>query len=1013
MQTTRCGLGWALIVLAGAAVAGDSVWTSSGPLGGGVFELAFHPSDPQTAYATTRGAVFKTINGGATWTRASRGIIATSVYPLPLVLDREAPNTLYTADSSQRIYRSSDGGGSWQIVDNDLDPDFLFGVLSDVAGSSSKLFLGGRSQVVTGLPQLFKSNNRGANFIRVGTGLPADRRIATITIDPLDANTVFVGTYGESLNEASLFRSSDGGNTFAPILNLFGALGYQPDVQDLSFIPGTGATGSIFAVIDYNIYHSADGGSNWTGPHGPAEVITAHPTDPLKAYFGRADGAFVWFAPNPLPSFSPYSEGLTPNASYVAIPGGEPVPAAVSRLVAQPGYPAAGTSLFASTNGSGVFRRAEGASSWSAGGQPAGVGVRALAIQPHPALANGNGSPQILAGHSGSAVSSPGLYRSTDQALNWSAFNNGVRAGELQSLIIDPTTLGGPISATVMYAGGAAVRRDTAYSGAGLLHSANNGASWQSIDGDLPDDGSGDPYIGLVRELVLDPRSCPTPPVTGPCTTGGLQTLYALAEGRAFNIVRGPGTATPTGAGNPFEFSHRLVRTSNLGSNWTALDGAGSGLPTSYGNDDLVQRIHPTALAIDPNNSSLLYLGTEAIYDDLNTSDAIVPADLASGIFKSTNGGTTWTHLNSNGLPTKTGFSNTQLDVAALLIDPLDSNVLWAALTDLRSTGFSTIYRSADAGASWQRHDEGLNGSVELRALVFDPQNRHILYAAAGGFEANPGAVYRGVWNPGTQSISWLSISIGLPAESAFSIAVDPFNANVLHAGTDAGVASIQRQPDADNDGIPDALENLAPDVPGGIVGPGDGNGDGIMDSIQRDVGSIGVSIRRGEGSTAIAVTSDLISGSGSAACSNGTAQAVDVQLLEPIALGRDPVVGSNAFYAHSYGTNGFEVVGCASAVINIRYHGAVFAPGAHWSFRVFAPEQIGDAASIRWLDFSQNATRISGDTWQVQLTAGEFGSYRPDLDAIRFIGGPACYDPLLFADGLESTPPPAPSCPD
>ncbi len=1013
MQTTRRWCGWALSVLAGTAVAGDSIWTSTGPLGGGVFELAFHPSDPLTAYATTRGAVFKTVDGGATWVRASRGIIATSVYPLPLVLDRDAPNTLYTSDSSQRIYRSSDGAASWQIVENDLDPDFLFEVLSDVAGSSNKLFVGGRSQVVTGLPQLFKSNNRGANFIRVGAGLPADRSIATITVDPLNANTVYVGTYGASLNEASLFRSNDGGNNFVPILNLFGTLGYQPDVQDLSFIPGTGTSGSIFAVIDYNIFHSADGGANWTGPHGPAEVITAHPTDPLKAYFGRADGAFVWTAPNPSPSFFPYSEGLTPNASYVAIPGGAPVPAEVSRLVAQPGYPAPGTSLFVSTNGSGVFRRAEGAGVWSASGNPAGAGIRALAIQPHPALANANGSPQVLAGHSGAGAPSPGLYRSTDQALSWNAYNNGVRAGELQSLVIDPTTLGGNISATVMYAGGAAVRSDTAYSGAGLLRSSNNGASWQTIDGDLPVDENAHPYIGLVRELVLDPRSCPVPPVSGPCTTGGLQTLYALAEGRAFAIVRRSDPPVPTGSGNPYEFSHRLVRTSNLGASWTALDGTGSGLPTSFGNDDLAQRITPTSLAFDPNNSNLLYLGTEAIYDDFNTGDAIVPADFASGIFRSSNAGATWTHLASNGLPTKVGFSNTQLDVAALLIDPLDGNVLWAALTDLRNTGFSTIYRSADAGATWLPHNEGLNGSVELRDLVFDPQNHHILYAAAGGYEANPGAIYRGVWDPGTQSITWLSISIGLPAESAYSVAVDPFNANVLHAGTDAGVASILRQPDTDNDGIPDAVENLAPDVPGGIAGPGDGNGDGVLDAVQRDVGSIGVSIRRAEGSAAVAVTSDLISGTGSAACINGTAQAVDVQLLEPIALGRDPVAGSSALYAHSYGTNGFELVGCNTAVINIRYHGASFTPGSLWTFRVFAPLVAGDAASIQWHDFSGNASRISNDTWQVQLSAGEFGSYRPDLNAIRFVGGPACYNPLLFADGLESTPPAAPICPE
>ncbi|MDZ4811164.1 MAG: hypothetical protein SGI99_00930 [Pseudomonadota bacterium] len=1006
MQTARrwgCG---ALIMLAGTVSAGNSVWTSTGPLGGGVFELIFSPLDPQTAYATTRGSVYKTVDSGASWARSSNGLVATSVYPLPLALDLEAPDTLYTFDSSLRLYRSDNGGDSWQILDDNLDADFLFSKISDVAGEAGSLFIGGVSQSITGLPQLFKSSDGGEVFVRIGTGLPADANIASITVDPLNANVVYVGIYGSgAVNQASLFRSNDGGANFVPSLNLFGTLGYQPDVQDLSFIAGTGATGSLFAVIDSNIYHSANGGTNWTGPHGPADRITAHPTDPLKSYFARSDGAFVWFAPNPTPTFLPYNDGLTPNISYTSIPGNVPIRAAVWRLVPQPGYPAPGTSLFATTEGSGVFEREESAPSWIAvATNPAGVGVRALAIHPHPSLNAVGGSNVLLAGHSGYAVTSPGLYRSTDQALSWALFNTGVRATELQTLRIDPTTLGGSIANTVMYAGGASAGVDPAYLGAGLLRSVNNGVNWLTMDGNLPQDVTGHANIGLVRDLVLDPRSCPTPPPSGPCTTGGLQKIYALAEGHLVETVVGPVTT--------YEFTNRIVRSTDQGSTWFALDGAGSGLPASFSNDDVSQRITPNALLVDPNNSAVLYLGTDAIYDDFDTGDPVNPADLPSGIFKSTNAGVLWTHLNSNGLPTKSSFNNTQLDVAALLIDPTNSNILWAALTDLRNTGYSTIYRSNDAGANWVRKDEGINGSVEMRALVFDPQDHNILYAAAGGYEANPGAVYRGVWNAGTQSIVWLSISIGLPAESAHTIAVDPFNPDVLHAGTDAGVVSITRSPDQDNDGIPDAAENQAPDVPGGIVGPGDGNGDGQMDATQRDVGSIGVSIRQPSGTGLGAVTTDLINGVGSAACSNGTAQAVDVQLIAPTALGLDAVDGTQYFYTHPLGTNSFEVLGCSSASIRIRYHGAAFVSPL-WTFRIFAPLIAGDPNNIAWYDFSSNATRVGLDTWQINLTAGAFGSYRPELDAIHFVGGPACFNPVLFGDGFESNPTVIPPCPN
>lgn len=1002
MYSVRCCGFWVLLLFCNVTFAGDSRWTTAGPLGGGVFQLAFDPTDAQTAYATTRGGVYKTRNAGVNWARASDGIVATTVYPLPLVLDGDAPQILYTFDSSLRLYRSNDGGDTWQILRTNLATSFLFQTISDVAGETGSVFIGGVSQSTTGLPQLFKSDATGKNFVRVGTGLPVDARIATITIDPLNPNLVYVGVYGNgSLDQASLFRSVNGGLTFSPRLNLFSALGYQPDVQDLSFIAGTGASGSLFAVINYNIYHSANGGVNWTGPHGPASTITAHPSDALKSYVGRADGAFIWQAPNPMPSFLSYNEGFTPNNTYLSIPGGEPIRAAVSRLVTQPGFPAAGKSLFATTDGSGVFARQDNAASWRATtGNPPGVGVRALAIHQHPSLNTAAGSNVIFAGHSSFSVSSPGFYRSTNQALSWLPLNTGLRANELHALRIDATTLSGDISNTVLYAGGASSTTDGSYSGAGLFRSINNGVNWQSIDGDLPLDAGLHANIGLIRDLVLDPRSCQAPPVIGPCTSGGLRRIYALAEGHA--VISGAN----------YSFTHRLVRSDDFGVTWARLDALSSGLPPSFSNAEIAQRITPNRLVIDPNNSNVLYLGTGALYDDFNTGNAIVPADLASGVFKSVNAGATWQHLNSNGLPTKLGFANTQLDVAAVLIDPTNSNILWAALTDLRSTGFSTIFRSADAGLSWSRHDEGINGSVELRGLSFDPQDPNILYAAAGGYEANPGAIYRGVWNAATQSITWLSISVGLPAESAYTIAVDPFNPNVLHAGTDAGVASITRAPDQDNDGISDAVENLAPDVPGGLVGLGDGNGDGIRDFIQRDVGSIGVVLLEPDGNGTNAVTTDLISGSGTPSCSNGTAQAVDVQLIEPRALGLDAVMASADYYSHSLGTNSFEVLGCNTATIRIRYHGASFTSPL-WTFRIFAPLIAGDQASIGWYDFSSNATRISDDTWELRLTSGSFGSYRPEQDAIHFVGGPACYNPILFRDGLEDGPAVLPACGD
>src|SRR5690242_11253323 len=66
------------------------------------------------------------------------------------------------------------------------------------------------------------------------------------------------------------------------------------------------------------------------------------------------------------------------------------------------------------------------------------------------------------------------------------------------------------------------------------------------------------------------------------------------------------------------------------------------------------------------------------------------------GIFKSTDGGTTW-HPLTNGLPSGDGDGVVQADVAA---SPSEPNRLYATVASTRTTG---IYRSDDAGDHWRR----------------------------------------------------------------------------------------------------------------------------------------------------------------------------------------------------------------------------------------------------------------------------------------------------------------------
>ena len=92
---------------AGSASAGVNVWTSAGPEGGRIVALAVDPAAPATLYAAGEGGgVFKSADGGASWSRFDAGLTHTDV--AALALDPAAPS---------RVYAGTLGGGVFAIQD--------------------------------------------------------------------------------------------------------------------------------------------------------------------------------------------------------------------------------------------------------------------------------------------------------------------------------------------------------------------------------------------------------------------------------------------------------------------------------------------------------------------------------------------------------------------------------------------------------------------------------------------------------------------------------------------------------------------------------------------------------------------------------------------------------------------------------------------------------------------------------------------------------------------------------
>jgi len=125
-----------------------------------------------------------------------------------------------------------------------------------------------------------------------------------------------------------------------------------------------------------------------------------------------------------------------------------------------------------------------------------------------------------------------------------------------------------------------------------------------------------------------------------------------------------------------------------------------------------------STLAWSAANPSIIYVGTGEGFGNVDQIDG-------SGIWKSTDAGMTWTQLTSTS--TNPDFEN----VMRMAVDPADPDIIVAAVAPgfnyLGVVPSSGIYRSTDGGTSWTKtYDAGANNVEDLRA---NPLNFNTQYA--------------------------------------------------------------------------------------------------------------------------------------------------------------------------------------------------------------------------------------------------------------------------------------------
>jgi photosystem II stability/assembly factor-like uncharacterized protein len=193
------------------------------------------------------------------------------------------------------------------------------------------------------------------------------------------------------------------------------------------------------------------------------------------------------------------------------------------------------------------------------------------------------------------------------------------------------------------------------------------------------------------------------------------------------------------------------------------------------------------AIAVAPSDPNVIYVGTGA---------GIIRPDLAvgDGVYKSTNGGKTWTHL---------GLRDSQM-IANIDVDPRNPNRLFVAALGhpYGPNAERGIFRSTDGGAHFDRvlyQDEYTSGN-DVR---IDPSQPNIVYAALWqqqqGFYENGafGGAGGGIYKSTDGGVSWAKLLGGLPPIIQANLAIAPSNPKVIYATVAAGGAAVDTPPAA------------------------------------------------------------------------------------------------------------------------------------------------------------------------------------------------------------------------
>ena len=150
------------------------------------------------------------VDGGTTWITTNEGQSLDGNPMLAMAISHQTTDVVYTASapietSQTSVFRTRDGGLSWQNITGDL-PNRFPRALAVHPHNDREVYIAFSG---FGTSHVFRSDNGGDDWVDVGVGLP-DVPTSAIAIDPAHPEQIYVG------NDIGVYVSPDRGQTWEP-----------------------------------------------------------------------------------------------------------------------------------------------------------------------------------------------------------------------------------------------------------------------------------------------------------------------------------------------------------------------------------------------------------------------------------------------------------------------------------------------------------------------------------------------------------------------------------------------------------------------------------------------------------------------------------------------------------------------------------------------------------------------------------------------------------------------------